>query len=68
MLSSGSDRPKTFDGILLKNPNLDNSVIALHAFPSRTNLKLQNVSITPKWIKKVGVKQWLYSSDDSEEL
>ena len=36
-----------------KNSNLDDSVIALPVFPSRTNLKLHNISITPKMVKKV---------------
>ena len=33
--------------------NLDGSGISLLAFPSRTNLKLHNISITPKMVKKV---------------
>ena len=39
--------PKTFPG------NLDDSGISLPVFPSRTNLKLRNISITPKMVKKV---------------
>ena len=38
---------KTFPG------NLDDSGISLPVFPSRTNLKLRNISITPKMVKKV---------------
>ena len=36
-----------------KNSNLDESGIALPVFPSRTNLKLHNIFITPKMVKKV---------------
>ena len=35
-----------------KNSNLDDSDISLPNFPSRTNLKLHNISVNPK-IKKV---------------
>ena len=36
-----------------KNSNLDDSGVSLPVFPSRTNLKLHNISITPKMVKKV---------------
>ena len=36
-----------------KNSNLDESGISLPVFPSRTNLKLHNISVTPKMVKKV---------------
>ena len=36
-----------------KNSNLDNSGISLPFFPSKTNLKLHNISVTPKMVKKV---------------
>ena len=35
------------------NSNLDDSGISLPVFPSRTNLKLHNISVTPKIIKKI---------------
>ena len=35
------------------NPNLDDSGISLPVFPSRTNLKLHNISVTPKMVRKV---------------
>ena len=35
------------------NPNLDDSSISLPVFPSRTNLKLHNISVTPKMVRKV---------------
>ena len=36
-----------------KNSNLDDSGISLPVFPSRTNLKLHNIFVTPKMVKKV---------------
>ena len=36
-----------------KNSNLDDSGVSLPVFPSRTNLKLHNISVTPKMVKKV---------------
>ena len=36
-----------------KNSNLDNLGISWPVFPSRTNLKLHNISATPKMVKKV---------------
>ena len=36
-----------------RNSNLDDSGISLPVFPSRTNLKLHNVSVTAKMVKKV---------------
>ena len=33
--------------------NFDDSGISLPVFPSRTNLKLHNVSVTPKMVKMV---------------
>ena len=38
--------------LFLKTLNLD-SGISLHVFPSKTNLKLHNVSVTPKIVKVV---------------
>ena len=48
VLSSASDKAKLFAKNFSKNSNLDDS-----GFPSRTNLKLHNISITPKMVKKV---------------
>ena len=53
VLSSASDKAKLFAENFSKNSNLDNSGISLPVFPSRTNLKLHNISVTPKMIKKV---------------
>ena len=36
-----------------KTSNLDNSGISLPVFSSRTNLKLRDISVTPKMVKKV---------------
>ena len=36
----------------LKNSNLDDSGISLPVFPSRTNLKLHNISKLPRWLKR----------------
>ena len=53
MLSSESDKAKLFANNFSKNSNLDDSGISLPLFPSRTNLKLHNISTTPKMVKKV---------------
>ena len=53
VLSSASDKAKLFAKNFFKNSNLDDSGISLPVFPSRTNLKLHNISITPKMVKKV---------------
>ena len=51
--SSAFDKAKLFAKNLSKNSNFDDSGISLPAFPSRTNLKLHNISVTPKIVKKV---------------
>ena len=53
VLSSASDQAKLFDENFSKNPNLEDSGISLPVFPSRTNLKLHNICVTPKMDKKV---------------
>ena len=53
VLSSASDKAKLFAKNFSKNSNLDDSGFSLPVFPSRTNLKLHNISITPKMVKKV---------------
>ena len=47
VLSSASDKAK-----FSKNSNLENSGISLPVFPSRANLKLHNISATPKMVKR----------------
>ena len=53
MLSSASDKAKLFAERFSKNSNLDDSGIFLPVFPSRTNLKLHNIYVTPLMVKKV---------------
>ena len=53
VLSSASNKVKLFAENFSKNSNLDDSGISLPVFPSRTNLKLHNISVTPKMVKKV---------------
>ena len=53
LLSSASDRAKCFAINFSRNCNIDNSGIILFVLPSRTNLKLHDISVTPKMIKKV---------------
>ena len=56
MLSATSDKAKLFAKNLLKlfakNSNLDDSGIFLPVFLSRSNLKLHDLSITPKMVKR----------------
>ena len=53
MLSCASDKAKVFAENFSKNSNLDESGIYLPISPSRTNLKQDNISVTPKMVKKV---------------
>ena len=53
MLSSASDKAKLFAENFSLNSNLDDSGISLPVFPSRTNLNLHNISVTPKMVRKV---------------
>ena len=53
VLSSVSNKAKLFAKNFSKNLNLDDSGISLPVLPSRTSLKLRNISITPKMVKKV---------------
>ena len=52
VLSSASDKTKFFAENFSKNSNLDDSDISLPVFPSRTNLKLYNISVNPTMVKK----------------
>ena len=52
VLSSASDKARLFAENFSLNCNLDNSGISLPVFPSRTNLKLHNISVTPKIVRK----------------
>ena len=53
LLSSASDKGKLFAENFSLNSNLDDSGVSLPVFPSRTNLKLHNISVTPKIVRKV---------------
>ena len=53
VLSSASDKTKFFANFFSKNFNLDDSGISLSVLPSRTNLKLHNISVSSKIVKKV---------------
>ena len=53
VLSSVYHTAKLFDENFSKNCNLDDSGISLPVFPSRTNLKLHNMSVTPKMVKRI---------------
>ena len=45
LLSSASDKAKLFAENFSMNSNLDDSGISLPVFPSRTNLRLHNISV-----------------------
>ena len=53
VLSAASYKAKLFAEDFSKNSNLDDSGIPLPVFPSRTNLKMHNISVTPKMVRKV---------------
>ena len=53
VLSSASDKGKLFAKNLSKNSDLVDLGIFLPVFPSRTNLKLHNISVNPKVVNKV---------------
>ena len=55
MLPFASDKAKLFAENFSVNSNLDDSGISLPVFPSRTNLKLHNISVTPKVLRKVAM-------------
>ena len=52
-MCSASDKTKLFAKNFFKSLNPHNSGIFLPIFSSRTNLKLHNISVTPKMVKKV---------------
>ena len=53
VLSSASDKAKLFVKNFSKNSNLEDPGISVPVFPSRANLKLHNISVTPKMVKMV---------------
>ena len=53
VMSSASDKANLFAKNFSKNSHLEEPGIPLCAFPSRTNLKLHNTSVTPQVFKKM---------------
>ena len=53
MFSSASEKATLFPKNFSKKSNLEESGISLSIFPSRTNLKLHNISVTPKTVEKI---------------
>ena len=53
MLPSASDPAKWFGENFSENSTLDDTSISLPVFPFKTNLKLHNISVTSKMVKKV---------------
>ena len=66
MLSFAIDKAKLFAQNFSKNSNLEDSGISLPVFPSRTNLKLLNISVTPKMVKKVVMNLDLSKTSDPD--
>ena len=56
VLSSASDKAKLFPENFSLNSNLGDSGVSLPVFPSRTTLKLHNISVTAKMVRKVVIK------------
>ena len=53
VLPSASNKAKLIAKNFSKNSNLDGLGISLAVFPYRTNLKLDNISVTPKMVKQI---------------
>ena len=53
VLSSASDKAKLFAENFSLDSNLDDLGVSLPVFPPRTNLKLHNISVIPKMVRKV---------------
>ena len=53
VLFSTSDKAKLFAENFSLNSYLDDSGISLPVFSSRTNLRLHNISVTPKMVRKI---------------
>ena len=68
MLSSGSNKVKLFAENFSKNSNLGDAGISLPVFPSRANLKLRNISVTPEMVKKVITTLYLSKTSGSDYI
>ena len=55
-MSSASGEANFFAQKFSKNSDLNDSDISLPVFPSRTNPKLHNISVTTKMVEKVTMK------------
>ena len=55
MLSFASDKGKIFAENFSMKSNLDDPDISLPVFHSKTNLKLHDISVTPKMVRKVAM-------------
>ena len=53
VLSSASDKAKLFAENFSLNSDLDDKGVSLPVFPSRANVKLHNISVTPNMVRKV---------------
>ena len=53
VLSSASDKAKSFAENISKNSKLDDSGISSPVLPPGTSMKLHNIFVTPKMVKKV---------------
>lgn len=60
------DEPKLFAEIFSRNSDIDKSGILLPVLLSGTNLKLHNISITPKIVKNVITYRDLSRASDSD--
>ena len=68
VLSSASDKAKLFAENFSKNANLDDSGISLLFFLSRSNLKLHNIFVTPKMVKKVIMNLYLLKASGPDSI
>ena len=68
VLSSASDKAKLFAENFSLNSNLDDSGVSLPVFPSRTNLKLRNISVTPKIVRNVITNLDLSKASDPDRI
>ena len=66
MLTFASDKGKWFAENFSKNSNFDDSGISLPVFSFSTNLKLRNISVTPKVAKKVKANLDLSTASGSD--
>ena len=66
MLSCALDKSKLLPENVSKNSNINDSGISLPVFLSGTNLKLHNISVTPKIVKKTIINLDLSKSSVSD--